>query len=285
MRNDLAVFILSHGRADNVKTYDTLIKSGYTGKIYILIDNEDKTADEYYKRFGDKVIMFDKEGISNSDKYDKFDKFDNKKVIYFARNACREEAEKLGLTYFWQLDDDYTRFEFRYLKDEKLKHDKRINNLDAILNIMIRFLDKSKALTLCMGQGGDFIGGANSGLWKKQLSRKGMNSFLCRVDRPFNFYGRINEDVNTYTMLGNKGELIFTFAMLSLEQLRTQANAGGMTEQYLNGGTYLKTFYTIICSPQAVKISVMGVSDLRIHHKVNWKKCCPKILDEKYKKR
>lgn len=40
MRN-FAVFILSHGRAGNVKTYQTLINQGYTGNIYIVIDDED----------------------------------------------------------------------------------------------------------------------------------------------------------------------------------------------------------------------------------------------------
>ena len=37
--NNFAVFILTHGRADNVKTHDSLKRCGYTGKIYILIDN------------------------------------------------------------------------------------------------------------------------------------------------------------------------------------------------------------------------------------------------------
>ena len=60
MLEDFAVLILSHGRADNVITYKTLQRAGYTGRIYIVIDNEDKQADRYYQNFGDKVIMFDK---------------------------------------------------------------------------------------------------------------------------------------------------------------------------------------------------------------------------------
>lgn len=59
------VFILSHGRPNNVRTLKTLQKSNYTGDWYIVIDNEDKTAAEYYKRFGkDKIIMFDKLAVS-----------------------------------------------------------------------------------------------------------------------------------------------------------------------------------------------------------------------------
>ena len=41
-----------------------------------------------------------------------------------------------------------------------------------------------------MGQGGDFIGGHQSGLWKKKLKRKAMNSFICSVNRPFKFIGQ-----------------------------------------------------------------------------------------------
>ena len=65
--NNFCVFILSHGRANNVKTLETLKKANYTGDWYIVIDNEDSTANEYYKKFGkDKVIMFDKLEISKT---------------------------------------------------------------------------------------------------------------------------------------------------------------------------------------------------------------------------
>ena len=43
MRDDFCAFILTHGRPYKVHTYQTLRKAGYTGKIYIVIDNEDKT--------------------------------------------------------------------------------------------------------------------------------------------------------------------------------------------------------------------------------------------------
>ena len=48
---NIAVFILSHGRPYNVITYKTLRKSGYTGKIYIIVDDEDKTINEYKSIF------------------------------------------------------------------------------------------------------------------------------------------------------------------------------------------------------------------------------------------
>ena len=45
--NDFAVFILSHGRPDNVITYKTLRTSGYTGPVYIVVDNEDDSLAKY----------------------------------------------------------------------------------------------------------------------------------------------------------------------------------------------------------------------------------------------
>ena len=58
---DFVAFILTHGRPDNVKTYKTLKKYGYTGKIYLIVDNEDKTIDKYIQNFGvENVKIFDK---------------------------------------------------------------------------------------------------------------------------------------------------------------------------------------------------------------------------------
>ena len=60
MRDDFAVFILTHGRADNVETMKALKKGGYTGKWYMILDNEDDTEDKYRENFGDDhIIVFD----------------------------------------------------------------------------------------------------------------------------------------------------------------------------------------------------------------------------------
>ena len=66
-----------------------------------------------------------------------------------------------------------------------------------------------------------------------------MNSFLCSTDRPFKFVGAMNEDVNTYTTLGSRGNLFFTFTSLQLDQKETQSQAGGITDMYLKYGTYI----------------------------------------------
>lgn len=50
MRNDFAILILSHGRPDKLYTLKALEKANYTGKWYIVIDDEDETENEYRKK-------------------------------------------------------------------------------------------------------------------------------------------------------------------------------------------------------------------------------------------
>lgn len=282
LRDDFCVFILTHGRADRVYTYKTVKKEGYTGPVFIVIDNEDDKKEEYIRRYGEKsVVIFDK--FERAKKTDTPDISQDRRTIVYARNECFDIAERLGYRYFLELDDDYTDFQYRYEGRGKLLI-KSANNLDDIFEEMLRFLDVSGALTVAFAQGGDMIGGLRAGNFKKGLLRKAMNTFFCDTEKRFQFVGRINEDVNTYTSLGNKGRLMFTFTPVMITQKTTQSNAGGMTETYLDMGTYLKSFYSVIYSPQAVKVGEMGDKHKRIHHIVNWDKCVPQILNEKWKK-
>lgn len=93
MRHEnFAVLILSHGRADNMKTLETLTSHGYKGRWYIVIDNEDDTADECYARFGkDHVVMFDKAEAAK--KIDIGDNLPGRNVVVIARNMCHEIAK------------------------------------------------------------------------------------------------------------------------------------------------------------------------------------------------
>lgn len=138
-------------------------------------------------------------------------------------------------------------------------------------------------------QCGDYIGGKEGGVWKHKLRRKCMNLFFCKTDNRINFIGRINEDVTTYAYNGQKGILFFTIAEWCLNQKQTQSQNGGMTDTYLDSGTYLKSFYSVMWSPSCVKISRMGnggrgKSHPRIHHNVDWNTCVPQIINERYRR-
>lgn len=276
-----AVLILTHGRPQNVITFDTLRRQGYTGEIYIVIDNEDKAADEYRSIYGDKVIIFDKLAISKT--FDEGDNFGDRRAVIYARNASFKIARDLGLDYFLQLDDDYR--EFKYRINHKLEHPKDHFTVRTRLDfVFAAFLDYYKSIdakSIAMLQGGDFFAGArNFGKPK----RKCMNTFFCSVNRPFQFVGRINEDVNTYTWYQSLGNLFLSIPFMQVDQMQTQESAGGMTELYLDSGTYIKSFYTVMYAPSCTRINLMGETHRRLHHSINWPTAVPCIVSDEYRK-
>jgi hypothetical protein len=281
--DNFAVFILSHGRADNVMTHKTLRKIGYTGKIYIIIDDEDETADRYFEIFGkENVIQFNKQKASKI--VDVGDSIQNYRGVVYARNQSQIIAKEMGLDYMIQLDDDYNSFAYRYPKNNKLALSRITKNMDAICKAMIQFLEDTNAATVAMAQAGEFIGGIESSAFTKVLHRKAMNSFFFRTDKFVEFSGRINEDVNAYIRNGAFGDLYFTVTNLMLTQMQTQKNKGGLTEIYLDAGTYVKSFYTVMMAPSCVKIGTIGIAHPRFHHAITWNNAVPKIISGKYRK-
>jgi hypothetical protein len=280
---EFAAFILTNGRPDNVKTFSTLRKNGYTGKIFLLVDDLDSKKDQYLAEFGDAVKIFDKRAIAKT--FDQGDNFEDMRAIIYARNAAFEIAKELGIKYFVQLDDDYTSYQYRF-DQNCVYHPKTLKNLDTIFRALLKFFITSKAHSIAMAQGGDFIGGEESAMADQiRLKRKCMNSFFCSTDRPFKFVGRINEDVNAYTHLASKGLLMFTTNQVNLNQARTQSSEGGMTEMYLDSGTYVKSFYSVMYQPSSVKIKILNSKFKRLHHSVSWRHTAPLVLSESVKKR
>jgi len=281
MRNDFAAFILTHGRPDNVITYNTLIKQGYTGKIYIIVDDTDKTITEYKKRYGDKVIVFNKKEIAKT--FDTGDNFNDMRTIVYARNACFGIAKRLNIKYFIQLDDDYTGFFWQFDGNKNFDFKPIKKSMDEVFQCLLDFYINTSCDSIAMAQGGDFIGG-EEGHGEIEIKRKCMNSFTLSTERPFKFIGRINEDVNTYTRKASTGLLLFTTKQISLRQKQTQSNKGGMTDVYLSSGTYLKSFYSVMYSPSSVKITLLNSRHKRLHHQVAWNNAVPLVVNEQYKK-
>lgn len=282
MATDFAVFILTHGRARNVKTYATLRKQGYTGPIYLIIDNEDAAADRYRKRYGDQVIQFDK--AAEAARCDQGDNFPKRNSVLYARNACFQIARDLGVEYFLELDDDYSEICYAFAADLTVQNH-GVHNLDGLLTAILEFYKAIPALTVAMGQKGDLMGGPeSSALEQLRLKRKTMNSFFCSVNRPFQFVGRMNDDVNTYLNVGNRGGLFLTFFNAVVNQTMTQSESGGLTEMYLEFGTYVKSFYSVMFAPSFVKVAETGTRHRRIHHRINWDAAVPKIMNERYRK-
>jgi hypothetical protein len=290
MRDDFCVFILTHGRPDCVHTYDSLMKAGYTGKVFIVIDDEDKTADEYHRKFGNKVLQFCKTNLAAAT--DEGDNFQHRRAIVYARNACWDLAKQVGCRYFVQFDDDYPSYQIRHNSRYQYTSGCVRNGMNDILTALLQFYIDSNAQAIAMSQGGDHIGGGGTeehrgGQAEPCLRRKCMNSWFCDTEKPFQFFGHMNEDVSAYVTYGHRGDLFFTVIQAMLVQKPTQVTPGGMSDLYLSSGTYVKSFYTVMAAPSCVQIGLMGDprgGRARIHHKINWHKAVPKILDDRWRK-
>lgn len=284
MKHNFCAFILSHGRADNVITYKTLRHAGYTGRIVVIIDNQDKQADRYHQNYPGQVYVFDKPAIAAT--VDQGDNFNNLRSTTHVRNAIFQAAKELGIDAFVMLDDDYTDFRYKFSPLFKFGSFLIKKNLDCIFEMVVDFLRDCTAIKcVALAQGGDFIGGENGWMAKKvRTKRKAMNSFFCLTDRPFQFFSRLNEDVNTYLALGAVGVLFLTINQVALNQKQTQTNSGGMSDAYIESGTYVKSFYSVMYAPSCVRVQSMGPSNPRLHHRISWKNAVPCILSEQLKK-
>lgn len=277
MKLNKAIFILTYGRPKKQTTFNTLRRCKSKYPIYFICSDDDKSLDELKSKFGEKrVLVFNKKEVAKD-----LDLMTNNplwNVILYARNYCFKVASDLGIDGFIQLDDDYTGF---YYADFKNKKWRELKKIDAIFDLMFDFYYKNKRLLgFSLSQVGDFIGGLTKD--KMRVKRKAMNSFFCLTERKFKFRGVLNEDVNFYVGEGARDGICFQTHYLKLIQGTTQKNKGGMTGAYIDGGTYAKSFYSVMINPSAVSISEMGMVYKRLHHKINYGLLCPKIIRECY---
>lgn len=277
-----AAIITTHGRPDSINTRKTLERCGYTGRVVFLLDDEDKSIDRYRAAFpNDEVVTFCKQEWMR--KVDTFQNTVDPRAVTYARNAAFEVAAKLGLECFVQLDDDYTVFLHRVDAEGRYLTALTVKRLDDVFDAMVDFLYESGADCVALAQGGDFFrGGDTPLLWR--MSRKLMNSFFCRTDRPIEFPGLMNEDVTAYVQHGSRGRLFATVGQVQLNQQQTQAKAGGMTDIYLSRGTYVKSFMSVMSNPSSVRVALMGTTNPRLHHSIDWPFTVPEIVSQTVRK-
>lgn len=283
-KDNFAIFILTHNRPDKIETITTLGRKGCTAKIYLIVDDLDPSLELYKSSYpADQLLIFSKEKYRGT--FDIGDNHRDLRGVAYARNAVFDIAQGLGIEYFLVLDDDYKQFQYKFDGDLNFKSREALE-IDPVFCSFLEFFENNKQISsIALAQGGDFIGGAKSSSAKSvKLKRKCMNSFFLSTKRRFDVVGTFNDDVNTYVIHGSRGKIFFTANHVAIVPGLTQINSGGLTELYLDSGTYVKSFYTVMFHPSSVTIRTMGRYDRRIHHSINWKCTVPMILREKHRK-
>jgi len=277
-----AVFVLTHGRAKTISTIDALLRQGYTGDYYVVIDNEDNDEQLYREKFGDHIIQFNKKEYA--DKLDSGDLDTDRRIGVLARNFIQDEAKRLGYKYHLQLDDDIISFLLRCERDGSLRAI-TTKNIDKAFDALLEYMDECDFTSLSLGSGQYCLGGVSSNNWKKGMIPKTMTTFFMRADKIRYFKFRMNDDITTSCLNNMVGDMYYTIMQFQQRNRYTQSESGGMTEIYRDNGTYRKSFYTVMAIPSASKISVEGVKNLRIHHNINFDNVVPRIISDKYRKK
>lgn len=246
--NECAIFILSNGRPDKVKTYDYL-KTSFSGDVYILCDDQDETLPDYKDKFGSKVIVFDKdEWVKKSDP---MDNFNSKKSVLYARNAVFEIADAMGYRYFAMADDDIKDLQFRYEQDGKLLA-KPVSNLDKVIGYIVQLMNDTAISYFSFGTDKNFIGGVQNRNFQKKVINKVYNFIICKSGQQHSYKGIMNEDEIHNVLSLSTGVLLksLTSIQIVMEPVG-KAETGGNSETYKENGYYsfTRNFYPIIACP------------------------------------
>lgn len=280
MKNDYAVFIISHKRPE-VETLKALEKSGYTGDYFIVIDDADPTIEEYKSRYGKHVLVFSKEEI-----WQDTDTIDNAKILTsatYARNYCIKAARNKGYEFFVNLDDDINRFAFRYIEGDKLAI-KSVKNIGKVFEEYIKYMKSASLTCTAFILAGRLMGGIQSPLVKSCFYSRPTNCLIMRSSTPL-FKSTVCEDV-IYALDNNEKGLL-TYGLMPIVIYAgkpcTGNSGGGMAEYYATQKEYTQFFHIKVIKPTAVSLRMCSSGKVKV--RFDEKYFLPKILNEEWKKK
>lgn len=276
MRNDFAAIIISHKRPE-CSTYRVLREYGYTGKVYVVIDDGDPAIEDYKERYGDGVKVFRKE--VNFDIGDNFDGPNS--IATFSRNYCWTVAEVEGLNAFLMLDDDLEQISYRYVKEGHLKG-KKAKNLDWLFDNVYDWLMPANMGCISFGNAMDYIGGAER---LNKAKRAVMNAFFFKTERRFEFCGRYSEDVISPLIQNKTGNCMLGHtgvqAQFDVWTAGTPKKDGGCQTAYRDNSSFNLRFYNILWNPDCVYLKYNGAEWIAITQE---RYAYPMIISERHRK-
>lgn len=277
-----AIFICTHGRPDKQYTLETLRRCGYTGKIILIVDDEDDTVSELMlKTYGtaDDVVKFRKQHYIDSVDIGRSDA--KRKAILYAKCACEDVAKERNLDAFVIADDDITDFRFRYDDNGKFATQYISQNMDIIIQSYFEYILSANICMTSFGTNQMFMGG------KIPDNRIGdfripYNFLFRNTSIPFQWISEMNEDTISI-MVYREPYYMIQLPFIKLEMRPLMAGAkGGMTEFY-NQLSFAQRIGTIIMySPSNIKYIA---TDKKITHSVKRDNAFPKLISSSIKKK
>lgn len=279
---NFAVFILSHKRAERVETYDALRKSGYTGDIIVVIDDEDEQRDIYRKRFGKELVIFNKQRyIDSSDAiYPK----EKRGSALYARNFIESVAKASAYDGFVMIDDDITSFRYRWVDDDSVKSLCVGQLLDKVFEYYINYMKDAKIATTSFPFSMFFVSGVSGLDTKISESRHTYEIHIRNTDFPVEWKSVINQDTITELLTMQRGYIWWSIPFVVIDGLPMNRLSGGLKSVYDSISDFDKAFLAVITNPSGCKIAHSNGTRSSMYIKENKHTTYPMIVSGRYKK-
>lgn len=279
MKMNFAVFICTHGRPDKQYTYETFRRSGYTGEVHFVVDDEDITVDRLHENYpNDNIAMFHKQYYIDTVDIGRSDA--KRAAILYAKCFCEDMAIKLGLDTFVIADDDITNLRYRYDDEGHLRSTQVTKNLDKIFEYYSEYIIRGDIQMTSFGAVQLYIGGKLS---EQRLcdSRIPYNVLFRNAHIPFSWISEMNED--TASVLSDRsGKFMQMLPFIKYDMKELMAGAeGGMTASYNQTTTFQRIGTLIMYAPTAVYFIARP---LNITHAIHKDNAFPKLISSSFKK-
>lgn len=277
MRTDFAFVILCWKRPSSLHTLKYLKKIKFPGAIYFAIDNADPTKNDYINVANENKISyftFDKDTSVSDQMYNnklKSGAVCTRKVV---ENVMREK----GIRFFCVLDDDYQAFWFENRKRIESK------TLCKIIDQCCKMLDEIPFVSVVsMAQNGEAVSGTEDFYRKSKFKLKAMNFWMCDINKPVEYSGIMNDDVNAGILLNKYGHFSVQYGGVFIQQ--AQQSSGGMKDIYAEqSAMYQKAMFSVMLAPSFVKLNFLpcyagGARSKRIYHNIMRKYAYPYVVE------
>ncbi len=274
-----AIFIISHNRADRVETYDTLRNAGYTGQIYVVIDDEDPQKCKYVDRFGKECIVFRKEHFMEIT--DTISQEKKKSSPVYARNFVEFEASKLGIDAFGMFDDDVKNLRYRWVEDGKAKSLGITKNLDIVIDTYMDYMVKCDMAAVSFANVMLYVGGVD-GIEHRIIGNREMYQIHFRNAKfPVEWKSNINNDTITELLYSRRGYHYWSLPFIVYDSPKMNTLPGGMKAVYDSLSEFDRAFMATISVP-SVCSPVVSKNHIVIGR--NKKVAYPVVVSQRYKR-
>lgn len=277
---NFAVFICTHGRPDKQHTLDTLRRTGYTGNIYLVVDDEDDTIvslDRYVDGVT-QVVQFCKQGYINS--MDTGTIENQRKCILYAKGACEDLAKHMKLDAFVIADDDIKKFRYRYVEDGHLKSQNITKNMDAVIEAYTNCMVECNLTATGFGFTQFYFSGKDSFSADNTQKYRVPYNFVFRNPKyKVNWMSWFGEDIITAVYYGRIGQMWTAIPYVQQDIVELASADGGMKDVYDSNSSVRLAMQNVMYLPS--ELCAFFYRD-KFMASINKDKAFPKLISSKF---